>query len=165
MFLEFKPINLEHDLELATAFREDSFLVSYNDGAEFWGVDGKGVSDYQKHIISRVRDFPEGNVHVFLENEIIGQIESTVLKSQSQVGYVNLFYLRAEYRHRGLGRYLDGYITNLFKKMDLAVVRLRVSKTNSKAISFYKSQGWTPKDSKDTQDRDLLFEKNLVSPI
>ena len=88
-----------------------------------------------------------------------------MLKSQSQVGYVNLFYLRAEYRHRGLGRYLDEYITNLFKQMDLAVVRLRVSKTNGKAISFYKSQGWTPKDSKDTQDRDLLFEKNLVSRI
>jgi len=159
--LRFIPIDINKDLELAIAFRADSFLLSYGDPSVFLGSDGQGRLEYEQFIRNRVSVFPEGHVHVWKAGEIIGQIECIPRKNNPEIGYVNLFYLREDHRSKGLGSKLDAHVVKVLSTMHCKKLQLRVMPTNTIAIRFYENHGWRKTVDMESKSGELGMEKRL----
>jgi ribosomal protein S18 acetylase RimI-like enzyme len=140
--LEFKPIDLERHQDLCIRFRADSFVCSFDSAARFHEEDGNGAQRYLQWLRQRIVAIPDSCVHVWKEEQIIGQMEMKRWKHDPSVGYVNLFYLIPEFRGQGLGQQLDRYAAIFFKQIGCRSARLSVSPTNLAATGFYLKQGW-----------------------
>lgn len=140
--LSFAPVNLEETKALCIQFRVDSFVISFGDDKNFYGEDGKGEERYLRFLQDKIAIDPYTVVHLFHDKTIIGQIELGRLKTDSSIGYVNLFYLIPSYRGQGLGSHLEDYAVSYFKKLGLSKIMLSVSPTNKAAIAFYQKHGW-----------------------
>ena len=138
------PIDLERDAATCIAFRRDSFHASFgtHEGCdEEMGADG---SLYLAKLRARMAQVPEGNCHVWHGDRIVGQTEMRFADTPN-VGYVNLFYLVPEWRHRGLGRMLHDHAVAVFTARGCSAIRLSVSRSNERALAFYRRLGWKRK--------------------
>ncbi|BAY66870.1 hypothetical protein NIES22_70140 (plasmid) [Calothrix brevissima NIES-22] len=140
--LEFKPINLERDQNLCVQFRADSFICRFGSAARFYKKDGSGSEKYLQWLRQRMTQIPNSCVHVWKQEQIIGQIEMMPWKHDSSVGYVNLFYLTPEFRGQGFGQQLDQQASDFFQRLGCHSARLNVSPTNRVAMRFYLKHGW-----------------------
>ena len=104
--LHFHPIDLSRHGELAIEFRRDSYVCSFGDDQIFVEENGADGSGYLEWLRLRLAQFPEGHVHAWRGDEIVGQIEMMI---GSRAGYINLFYLRPDARGFGLGDELHDY--------------------------------------------------------
>ena len=139
--LRIVPIDLDRDAETCIAFRRDSFYASFgtHEGCDAeMGADG---SLYLAKLRARMAQVPEGNCHLWHGDRIVGQTEMR-FSEEPGVGYVNLFYLVPEWRHRGLGRVLHDHAVAVFTARDCKAIRLSVSRKNERAIAFYRRLGW-----------------------
>jgi len=139
--LKLVPIDLARDSATCIDFRRDSYFESFGtrEGMESeMGADG-GL--YLDQLRARIAEVPEGNCHLWHGDRIIGQTEMRT-SEDPRLGYVNLFYLVPEWRHRGLGRVLHDHAIAVFAARGKRGVRLSVSHTNARAIAFYKRLGW-----------------------
>jgi ribosomal protein S18 acetylase RimI-like enzyme len=139
---EFKPIDLERHQDLCVRFRADSFVCSFGSDDRFYEEDGNGAERYLQWLMQRMAKIPNSCVHIWKEEQIIGQMEMRRWKHDLNVGYVNLFYLIPEFRGQGLGQQLDRYAANFFRQLGCRSARLNVSPTNPAAMKFYLKQGW-----------------------
>ena len=140
--LRFSPIDLARREDVCIAFRRDSYVLSFG---TFDGVESQMGPDnqtYLKHLRRFISQVPEGNTHVWLNGEIIGQTEMSLVKDPT-IGYVNLFYLVKACRKQGLGAQLHTYACNLFRAKGKSQLNLSVSPTNLPAHAFYEKHGWT----------------------
>lgn len=140
--MEFIPIEIDKHRDYILPFRKDSFIVSF-------GTD-QGLGDEQEYldwVQQQVNRDPKGFVLV-VENEVpIGQLELTVKEYEGkEIGYVNLYYLVPEKRGMGLGSLLHAYAIQFFKEHGLNEYHLRVSPSNTHALTFYKKNGMKPID-------------------
>jgi len=139
--LRIAPIDLERDAATCIAFRRDSFHASFgtHEGCDDeMGADG---SLYLAKLRARMAQVPEGNCHVWHGDRIVGQTEMRFADDPG-VGYVNLFYLLPEWRHRGLGRLLHDHAVAVFAARGCRAIRLSVSRSNERALAFYRRLGW-----------------------
>jgi len=133
-------------MDTAARFREATYEMSFGDTYHF---DPAHYGDWLKQ---RVEQFPEGHVHVWVGEEIVGQVEVRPHHSgggkskwpplQEGEGYVNFYYLEPKWRGRGIAAALDAYAVAYLKTHDCTCARLTVSKTNDRAIRFYKGLDW-----------------------
>jgi ribosomal protein S18 acetylase RimI-like enzyme len=118
-------------------FRKDSYVVSF--GSE------EGFGDemaYINRIKERVNKFPDGQVIIEEDKEPIGQMELQIQEyNETEIGYVNLFYLIPEYRSKGHGKELIRYAERFFRQYNVSEYHLRVSQTNQRAIRLYNNSG------------------------
>ncbi|MGZ5659956.1 MAG: GNAT family N-acetyltransferase [Usitatibacter sp.] len=148
------PIELPRDAATCVAFRRDSYLASFGslDGIEAeMGADG---ALYLEKLRRRMAEVPEGNSHVWHEDRIVGQTEMRHAQEEG-VGYVNLFYLVPEWRHRGVGRMLHDHAVRVFEARGMRAIRLSVSHRNADAEAFYRRLGWKrigTRPNKETMD-------------
>jgi ribosomal protein S18 acetylase RimI-like enzyme len=138
--VRFATIDLERHADLCVAFRRDSFVVSFGDDQRFLEQNGKDGSLYIDWLEQRVASYPAGHVHLWRGSEIVGQIEMVVRPDGT--GYVNLLYLAAPARGRGLGDVLHDYATRLFAREGITVAHLSVSPSNARALRYYEKHGW-----------------------
>ena len=135
--MEFIPIDIDKHRDYILPFRKDSFMVSF-------GTD-EGLGDGQHYlnwIHQHVQNNPKGFVLVMDNAVPIGQLELTVKEYKGkEIGYVNLYYLVPEKRGMGLGSRLHAYAIEYFKACGLSEYHLRVSPTNTHALTFYKKNG------------------------
>jgi ribosomal protein S18 acetylase RimI-like enzyme len=139
--IRIAPIDLERDAATCIAFRRDSFHASFgtHEGCdEEMGADG---SLYLAKLRARMAQVPEGNCHVWHGDTIVGQTEMRFADVPG-AGYVNLFYLVPEWRHRGLGRLLHDHAVAVFTARGCGSIRLSVSRSNERALAFYRRLGW-----------------------
>lgn len=139
--LRIAPIDLARDATTCIAFRRDSYQVSFGTAQgcdEEMGADG---SLYLDRLRRQMADVPEGNAHVWHGDRIVGQTEMRLAEEPS-VGYVNLFYLVPEWRHRGAGRILHDHALSVFSQRGMRAIRLSVSRANRDALAFYRRLGW-----------------------
>jgi len=136
----FKSIDLVRNSELCVAFRRDSFICSFGVDNFFEEAGPDGV-DYLERLQRRIAKFPDGYVHVWQGNEIIGQLEMQI-KEDPQIGYVNLFYLVPEARGTGAGELLQQYAMQFFLRNGLRLAQLSVSPKNERALAYYRKHGW-----------------------
>lgn len=140
--LEFKTVNLAEDSEISVKFREDSFVASFGNADLFYEEDGKGDIRYLEFLAKKIQTDPRFAVHVWENDQIIGQVEIGTLRTDPSIGYVNLYYLKKEKRGHGYAPLLDQYTSKVFKEMGLKKARLSVSPTNARAIKFYERMKW-----------------------
>ncbi|PWK05969.1 GNAT family N-acetyltransferase [Tumebacillus permanentifrigoris] len=134
--LTFRAIDPQRDQAWVIPNRRDSFLVSFG-SYEHYGRD----EEYLVWLQMRCEQFPLGQVLAFEGRENVGQLELT-LREGGKVGYVNLYYLRSEYRGRGYGKLLHEYVEMFFRPFAVQRLELRVSLSNARAIRFYEKLGF-----------------------
>lgn len=139
--LIFKNINFEHDSGICIKFREDSTFTSFGVTEPFHEHDGKGSQRYLDWLKKRIGSDYKG-IHIWYEDQIIGQLELGRRKKEDSFGYVNLYYLIPEMRGKGLSDQLDEFVVTYLKQLGFTKARLSVSPTNLRAVRFYKRNGW-----------------------
>lgn len=137
--LQFHTIDVGRHFAEAVAFRRDSYVCSFGNDAIFIAENGADGSGYLHWLAGRVQQFPEGHVHAWQGDAIVGQLEMII---GSRGGYINLFYLRPESRGRGLGDELHDYALALLRSHGVGLAGLSVSPTNGRAVRYYQRHGW-----------------------
>jgi ribosomal protein S18 acetylase RimI-like enzyme len=137
--LEFHPIDPVRHGALAIQFRRDSYVCSFGNDDIFVEENGADGSGYIAWLAARIVQFPEGHVHAWQGDGVVGQVEMIV---GPRGGYINLFYLRPESRGRGLGDELHAYAVALLRRHRVGVAGLSVSPTNARAVRYYQRHGW-----------------------
>jgi ribosomal protein S18 acetylase RimI-like enzyme len=138
--LVFRPIDLSAHAGTCIAFRRDSYLCSFgNDGfMEEAGPDG---SVYIEKLKIRTPRFPDGYVHAWLGDAIVGQLEMQILDGPRR-GYVSLFHLAAPQRGTDLGGELQEHAMQFMRRHGVSTAQLSVSPTNARALAYYRKHGW-----------------------
>ena len=161
--LRFTPIDLDSSAETAVAFRADSFVCSFGSAERFYEADGRGDERYLAWLHQRMQSIPGSCVHVWSDDNIVGQIEMGHFKNEPEIGYVNLYYLAPAYRNRGLGRQLDRYATEFLLRTGFRRARLNVSPANEQALRFYVKNGWRDLGPSQEHPQVHAMEKELVA--
>jgi GNAT superfamily N-acetyltransferase len=158
--LKFSTIDLDLHSDLCVSFRRDAFLCSFHDGERLFEVEnGEKGSLYIEWLKERIAEFPQGCVHAFLEDQIVGQLEMRL--RSAELGYVNLFYLIPRYRGTSLGAQLHAYLTSTMSGRGVQQLQLTVSTQNKRAIRFYEKNGWRALRYRDAEKKHLLMELQL----
>lgn len=155
--LSFKPIDLEQSQDICIRFQADAWFCSTGSDEAFYAT----VDQYIVSLHKRIAALPDSCVHVWHDDQIIGQIEMSLMKQASSIGYVNLFYLVPAYRHQGLGRLLDNYAVDYLQRLGCQTARLTVSPSNQPAIKFYEKCGWVDIGARPDQPLFRYMEKIL----
>ncbi len=90
-------------------------------------------SAYRRHISGLMLSGKREFIHVWRDSEIIGQIEFSFDSQLPELGYINLFYLKKEYRGTGISRAMHEYAINRLAGAACRGALLSVSKTNARA--------------------------------
>ena len=136
--IEFKNIKLEEDFDICFQFRQDAYFCSFGTLVGF----SKFISGYKERVYGRIAQKGWFYIHVWVNNEIVGQLEFRNFYSEPKTGYVNLIYLKPQYRSKGLAGKLQSFIKEklLHSGCDQAI--LSVSRTNQRAVKHYQKFGW-----------------------
>jgi ribosomal protein S18 acetylase RimI-like enzyme len=153
-----KAIDLDKHAAICVEFRRDSFVASYGNADQFYAESGNNGEHYLSWLRPRIEKFPEGQVHVWDGDEIVGQMEMLPNAAMPEVLYVNLFYVKADRRGTHVANFLQNYFLDLSKRNGCSVGRLSVSPTNDRAISFYKKHGWIDVGCNPTNPKLRLME-------
>lgn len=134
--LQFRTIDPDKDVETVCRFRRDSFVVSFGEADEF------NEDDYPHRLQEMIARFPDGFLLAEEEENPVGQMELSIREYEGKtIGYVNLYYLAPEYRGKGKGQELHGYVQRFFNRHETKEFHLRVSPANRAAIRFYHKIG------------------------
>lgn len=155
--LAFRTIELHRHARTAVAFRRDSYVCSFGSDEGF-GEDAV----YLEWLRERIAKYPAGHVHVWHGNMIVGQIEMLVRSVAPEQGYINLFYLVAEARGRGLGDVLHAYAVDFMKDHGASRIYLSVSARNTRAVAYYRKHGWQDQGSEGTDGSVRTMELRLM---
>jgi GNAT superfamily N-acetyltransferase len=159
--LLIKPIDLDDHGSEAVANRADSFEVSFGSAGEFFSAYRKDGSLYLDHLRGRMAEQPGSCVHAWNGSTLVGQIELRDGREDPQEGYVNLYYLVPRLRGRGLGQELDAYAIRWFLDRGMTSAALGVSRTNARALRFYKKMGWVSCGEHPKGKNAILMRKEL----
>jgi aminoglycoside 6'-N-acetyltransferase len=135
-------INLGEDAQICVTFRREMYASSFG---SYEGIEeemGEDNALYLEQLRSRIAQLPQGNVHLWRGDRIVGQAEMRLLDEEPHVGYVSLFYVAADCRGEGLGRVLHEHAVDVFRRSGKKLMRLSVSISNARAIAFYRKLGW-----------------------
>jgi ribosomal protein S18 acetylase RimI-like enzyme len=141
--LAFRTIDLGGEAPRCIAFSRDAQVCAFGSDQRFVAEHGADGQSYLRWLEGRIAQFPQGHVHVLRGDEIVGQIEMIVPAAFAPAsGYVNLFYLVAELRGTGLGAALHDYAIGVAREHGARVLRLSVTRDNTRAWRFYERLGW-----------------------
>lgn len=158
----FATIDLSKHADVCVDFRRDSFICSfgYDQGIIRSNSDEKR---YLEWLRMRISEWPEGAVHLWHQDRIIGQLEMRQRQAPG-LAYVNLFYLVCEARGYTAGDMLHSYALAQCRKRHLSLVQLSVSPTNARALAYYRKHGWIDKGPRpDSQDVHLMERPVVLS--
>ena len=159
MDLTFRTIDLDRHASVAARFRRDAYRVAFGSACRFDEVVGEKA--YLRWLHYRIERSPRGQVHVWADDTIVGQIEARPHRTDPSVGHVNLYYLESPWRGRGFGAKLDLYVEDYFRNEGITKMSLNVSETNARAINFYLRRGWRQRETVATDLGQLRMERQL----
>jgi ribosomal protein S18 acetylase RimI-like enzyme len=159
--LVFKPIDFDLHSHVCTAFRRDTFILSFGwDG--FFAKEGAKGENYVKRLQAHSSRFPDGNVHVWDDGEIVGQLEMRVLDTPRR-GHLSLFYLAEQVRGSGAGDDLQHYAMRFMRSQGVGMAQLNVSPTNERALAYYRKHGWKDCGLRPGRDDVHLMERVIAA--
>ncbi|MBV1841747.1 MULTISPECIES: GNAT family N-acetyltransferase [Photobacterium] len=136
--LHIKTVDVDAHYPQCLAFRREAYQCSFGHTDGF----DDAFEDYEARIRSRL-ELPEWRYeHVWLGDEIIGQLEYKAYSFEPGLGYVHLIYLAPEYRGAGIADKLQHYLAKQFLSLGCQGAILSVSKTNVRALRHYQKNGW-----------------------
>ena len=77
-----------------------------------------------------------------MDGQFAGQLEFRSFSPEPETGYVHLIYLQPNFRGSGLAPKVQDYIVSTLSKAGCVRAVLSVSRTNHRALTFYKRHGW-----------------------
>ncbi|WP_439855878.1 GNAT family N-acetyltransferase [Pseudomonas yamanorum] len=157
--LAFRPVNLDAHLDVCVRFAIDAQICAFGSAERFHTSDGKGTERYADWLRTKSTDLPGSVVHVWLGEDIIGQIEMGRAPEDLTVGYVSLFYLVHDMRGRGLGKLLEAYAWSFLSGLGCESLRLSATPTNTQARLFYERGGWQNSGPRKEAPHVCLFHK------
>jgi GNAT superfamily N-acetyltransferase len=155
----FRPIDFAAHAAVCVALRRDSFICSFGKDS-FFEEAGPNGDHYIERLKLRAAKFPDGYVHVWRGDQIIGQMEMQILDNP-RVGYVNLFYLVEPYRGAGLSGELQDYAMEFCARHGTRIARLSVSPTNVRALAYYRKHGWRDLGPRPGHENVHLMERDI----
>lgn len=123
-------------------FHREMYLVAFGTDEGLEEEMGPGEARYLQQLRDRIAAWPEGNVHAWHGDAIVGQLEMRLLDNEPHVGYVSLVFVEPAHRAQGLGRLLVEHAVQAARARDMRLLRLSVALTNVPAMMFYKRLGW-----------------------
>ncbi len=139
----------------AVRFREDSFMCSFGDAARF------NPSEHIGWLKTKLEKDPWWGVYIWLDSQLIGQLQFGQFKLEPSAGYINLYYLIPEMRGKGFSDQLDEYAMSVLKRKGFKKAYLSVSPTNPRAIRYYTRMGWIDRGSRPDAPEVILMEKRI----
>jgi len=103
---------------------------------------GPGDALYLEQLRAKLSRLPQGNVHLWRDGEIVGQLEMRLLEDEDDVAYLSLIHVAREWRGHGLGKRLHGHAMQVSRELGKRLMRLSVSQRNTAAMLFYRRLGW-----------------------
>jgi ribosomal protein S18 acetylase RimI-like enzyme len=146
------------DADTCVRFRREMYLASF--GTEEGLEDEMGPDNelYLADLRAKIAQVPEGNVHLWHGERIVGQLEMRLVEHEPHIGYVSLLYVAPEARGQGLGRQLHEHALQVSRHRDKRAMRLSVSFTNVPAIMFYRRLGWEMRGSRPNKEPMAIME-------
>lgn len=138
MDITFRQISIEDNFDLCMEARKDAYFCSFGhyDGFEDF------IVGYRKRIIERLTEPNWFYIHIFVSGQFAGQLEFRSFSIEPNTGYVHLIYLKPNFRGLGLAVKLQEYIVSVLIQEGCKRALLSVSRTNTRALTFYKRYGW-----------------------
>jgi ribosomal protein S18 acetylase RimI-like enzyme len=155
----FIPIDLETHAAICVAFRRDSFVCSFGVDRFFDEAGPDGVN-YLGRLRSHIARFPDGYLHVWRGDEVVGQLEMQI-RDAPQIGYVNLFYLIEPLRGVGLGGQLQDRAVTFMQHHGVKTMQLSVSPSNVRALAYYRKHGWRNAGPRPGRADVVLMERDV----
>lgn len=138
MEITFRKISIDDDFDLCVEARKDAYFCSFG---HYDGFDDF-ISGYRERVRERLTIQAWFYIHIFVAGQFAGQLEFRSFSSEPDTGYVHLIYLKPNFRGLGLASKLQDYIVKVLSKAGCKRAVLSVSRTNARALAFYKSHGW-----------------------
>ena len=141
MSFEFTRIEIASQFAICVSFRRLSFLPSFGSLEGFSQEMGLGGDLYRQRLERHVSQVPDGNLHLIVDGEIVGQCEAKTV-AVVEVGYISLLCLVPAMRGKGYGRLMHERLAEAFGRLGKRRLHLSVSFSNKPAIEFYRRVGW-----------------------
>lgn len=135
---DYRTIDLESHAELCLSFRRDAYMCSFGTLAGFEIF----AADYIERVGKRVALDNWFYEHVWHNNTIVGQLEYRSDSDWQNFGYINLIYLSAPYRNKGLAEGLQQRIQTVLSNCSCRGAVLSVSRSNKAALKHYAKVGY-----------------------
>ena len=160
--LQFKPIDLDHQMKVFLDFIRDTHLCSFGSMEGFVDENGQGEERFVERVRVRLAEEPESCLHVWRGEEIVGQLHLGRFVDPA-VGYINMFYVSPEWRGTGVALAIEEYACASLQAQGFQSAYLSVAAQNHRAIRFYQKQGWTDlgprQDKPGTHNMKKIFGK------
>jgi probable phosphoglycerate mutase len=156
--LRDEPFNPEDDPELYCSCYRDTWQAAHEGSLR--GYDDNAVL---RAASERHRAYPGAIQKFYLNNEFAGLIDCDIQHgAHAGYGWISLLYLTEEFRGRGYGIQLLARAVVLYKQLGRHSIRLYASATNTKALAFYRREGFNLLQTEPAADGTLLLmEKPL----
>jgi ribosomal protein S18 acetylase RimI-like enzyme len=146
------------DVETCVRFRREMYVASFGTGEGLDEEMGPENEKYLADLRAKIAQIPEGNVHLWHGEQIVGQMEMRLVDHEPHIGYVSLIYIAPEMRGQGLGRLLHEHALQVCRIREKRAMRLSVSLTNVPAIMFYRRLGWEMVGSRPNKEPMAIME-------
>ncbi len=155
MVLQYLPVDWPAARALCLAFRCDAWHVSHGN------MDGFSESSTLAWFEQLASEHAHGFLHVWLDGQVIGQIEyrAPITWPNGLGVYINLLYLSPAHRGHGLGTLMHDYILADSRAKQCSSARLRVMSSNTHARHFYDKHGWQAVGVVDNKGAQLMVFK------
>ena len=123
----------------------DFYIDCYRNSwlAAHGNLEGFNPETYFASALEHYLHDPQSIYMILNRDEPVGIVELDVKRGEhSDYGWVSLFYLKEDYRRRGLGIQLLGRAVMKYQALGRKTLRLHVSDDNTAALAFYKKYGF-----------------------
>jgi ribosomal protein S18 acetylase RimI-like enzyme len=130
------------DAGTCVRLRREMYVASFGSEDGLEEEMGPDNALYLEQLRLRMAQMPQGNVHLWREGEIVGQLEMRLLEDEDDVAYLSLIHVAREWRGQGLGKQLHAHAMRVSRELGKRAMRLSVSQRNGAALDFYRGLGW-----------------------
>ncbi|MGB1310709.1 MAG: GNAT family N-acetyltransferase [Leucothrix sp.] len=140
--IAFKRADLQRDMASCIEFRRDSFQINYGAEKSFDVEMGLAGESYAASLFEFQAKFPDGVIHVWRDEIIVGQIEFYIEALFTDKAFIPMFYLIPSQRGSGIGSMMHDYLIETLRNSGCNGARIPVSSSNDRGVAFYKKHGW-----------------------
>ncbi len=156
--MKIESYDLTNYFEIYLEAMRSIFISSHKTEKEFEDFVGSHGEKYFQRL-KIWTDNPKNFLkHIKMDGQIIGIVEATIIK-ENQSAQLSSLYVREDKRGQGIAQSAEIALVDFFKNQNVKQIFLNVTKTNYRAINFYKKQGWIESDEKQYPDAIRLFKK------
>lgn len=130
------------DADACIRMRREMYVASFGSEDGLEEEMGPGNALYLEQLRAKIAQLPQGNVHLWRDGGIVGQLEMRLLEGEDDVAYLSLIHVAREWRGHGLGKRLHDYALQVSRDLGKRAMRLSVSQRNAAAMHFYRRLGW-----------------------